>query len=307
MKLLMQEAANSADLTLRRWNLGIVGQAIDERGRAAIDLIGKITDEALVLDYDPERFSISVNEKILNAEALDDELEPFKGKSIIVESTTLGFVELFLTCRAAKSLSFPQITFLYVEPRRYSKGYVVRTSNTRRSLILHKRDFELSDEVPGYRAIPGATLMLTDRSRQRSVFFLGYEARRLHRALEVYPMLRPETCSVVFGVPAFRPGWEMDAFANNVRIIKERNISGGVYFCGAENPASAVQVLESIHGELGEREKLFIAPIGTKPTGIGTALFAATHSNVGILYDHPKRRLDQSHEISGWHLYEADF
>jgi hypothetical protein len=307
MKLLMQEAENSADLTLRRWDLGIVGEAIDDRGRAAIDLISKVTNETLVAAYDPDKFSIVVNGKIVNAEALDGELQPFQGKSIILESTTLGFVELFLTCRAAKALSLPQITFLYVEPGGYSKGDSVRTSNTRRSLILHKRDFELSDEVPGYRAIPGATLMLSDKFPQRSVFFLGYEARRLHRALEVYPMLRPESCSVVFGVPAFRPGWEMDAFANNVRIMKERNISGGVYFCGAENPASALQVLESIHGELGEREKLFIAPIGTKPTGIGTALFAATHSNIGILYDHPKRRRDRSSDVGGWHLYEADF
>jgi len=148
--------------------------------------------------------------------------------------------------------------------------------------------------------------MLSDKFPQRSVFFLGYEARRLHRALEVYPMLRPETCSVVFGVPAFRPGWEMDAFANNVRIMKERNIDGGVYFCGAENPASALQVLELIYGELTDREKLFIAPIGTKPNGIGTALFAATHPSVGILYDHPKRRIDRSREVSGWHLYDAE-
>lgn len=307
MKMLMQEGASSGDLTLGRWNLGVVGQAIDDRGKAAIDLITNITDETLVLNYEADQFSIAVNEKILNAEALDEELQRFKGKSIILESTTLGFVELFLTCRAVKDLSFPQITFLYVEPKNYSKGDEVRTINTRRSLILRKRDFELSDEVPGYKAIPGATLMLTDRSPQRSVFFLGYEARRLHRALEVYPMLRPETCSVVFGVPAFRPGWEMDAFANNVRIIKERNITGGVYFCGAENPASALQVLESIYGELGEREKLFIAPIGTKPTGIGTALFAAAHSNIGILYDHPKRKRERSREVSGWHLYDAQF
>jgi hypothetical protein len=303
MRILMQEGEGSADLNLRRWDLGIVGQPIDDRGRAAIELIHQVTDGTLVADYDPDRFSIEANGDIMNAEAFEDVLQSFKGKSIILESTTLGFVELFLVSRAAKALSFPQLTFLYVEP----KGYSVRASNTRRSLILHKRDFELSDEVPGYRAIPGATLMLSDKFPQRSVFFLGYEARRLHRALEVYPMLRPESCSVVFGVPAFRPGWEMDAFANNVRIIKERNIDGGVYFCGAENPASALQVLELIYSELVEREKLFIAPIGTKPTGIATALFAATHSSIGILYDHPKRRRDRSREVSGWHLYEAEF
>jgi hypothetical protein len=179
--------------------------------------------------------------------------------------------------------------------------------SNRRSQILHKRDFELSDEVPGYRAIPGATLMLSDRLPQRSVFFLGYEERRLELALEDYQMLQPSSCDVVFGVPAFRPGWEMDAFANNVRVIREREISGGVYFCGAENPDSAVEVLESIYSNLEDDERLFIAPIGTKPNGVGVALFAATHPTVGILYDHPQRRPDRSKEVAGWHLYNVDF
>ena len=72
---------------------------------------------------------------------------------------------------------------MYVEPGDYS--------SPRRSQLLLKRDFSLSDEVPGYKAIPGATLMLSDKVQQKGVFFLGYEARRLDRALEDYQMIRP--------------------------------------------------------------------------------------------------------------------
>jgi hypothetical protein len=303
MKIRMQEGELSTDLTFKRWDVGLVGKQIDDRGQAAVDFIKQNTNQTIFIAYNAEKFTLQVNDTVMNAEDVEDYLRAVLGRSIIFECTTLGFVEILLCCRALTALGLQEVSFLYVEP----KNYTLRVSSTRRSLILHKRDFELSDEVPGYRAIPGATLMLSDRFPQRTVFFLGYEERRLELALEDYQMLQPSSCSVVFGVPAFRPGWEMDAFANNVRVIKERNISGGVYFCGAENPASAVQVLESIYSELGEGERLFIAPIGTKPNGVGVALFAATHPNIGILYDHPQRHHKRSQKVSRWHLYDVEF
>jgi hypothetical protein len=305
MKIRMQEGENSTDLTSGTWDIGIIGRQIDDRGKAAVDFITKNTGRVVFIEYDSEKFTLTVDNGHINAEELDTYLQGLAGKTIILESTTLGFVEIFLCCKALNDLGFPGASFLYVEPGSYTLR--VRKSSTRRSLILHKRDFGLSDEVPGYRAIPGATLLLSDRFPQRSVFFLGYEERRLDRALEDNQLLKPEKCSVVFGVPAFKPGWEMDAFANNIRVINERKLSGDVYYCGAENPASAVEVLETIYGELAGRERLFISPIGTKPNGVGVALFAATHPTVGLLYDHPKRRRDRSENVSRWHLYNVDF
>lgn len=305
MKIRMQEGENLGEMTLGRWDVGIVGRQIDERGKAAVGFITQHTDRVIFVDYASKEFTISIDGTVINAEEIDSYLQSVKGKTIVMESTTLGFVEIFLCSKALYDLGFPEVSFLYVEPESYTLR--MRKSSTRRSLILHKRDFGLSDDVPGYRAIPGATLLMNDRLPQRSIFFLGYEERRLDRALEDNQILKPDSCSVAFGVPAFRPGWEMDAFANNIRIIKERNLTGGVYFCGAENPASAFQVLETIYGELRERERLFIAPIGTKPNGVGVALFAATHPTVGILYDHPKRRIDRSEKVSRWHLFNVEF
>jgi hypothetical protein len=302
VKIRMQEGEQKADLTFDRWDIGIIGKEIDDRGKAAADFIRQNAGRIIFIEYNAGKFTLQIDNDVINAETIDDYLRLLTGKSIIFESSTLGFVEIFLCCKAIKELAFPRISFLYVEPKNYS----LRESSTRRSLILHKRDFGLSDQVPEYQAIPGATLLLSDRFPQRNVFFLGYEERRLDRALEDNQMLRPDSCSVVFGVPAFRPGWEMDAFANNVRIIKERNISGGVYFCGAENPASAYQVLEAIYAELANGERFLVSPIGTKPNGIGVALFVATHTNVGLLYDHPQRRRARSKEVARWHLYNVD-
>ena len=118
-------------------------------------------------------------------------------------------------------------------------------------------------------------------------------------------MVRPSETAVVFGVPAFPAGWEMNSFANNIRVIRDSNVSGGIHFCGAENPAAAFDVLQEIYDSLAEGERLVVGPIGTKPNGIGTALFVAAHSDVGLLYDHPKRSAGRSSGTSGWHLYSV--
>lgn len=299
----MQEGESESELDVSHYDAAIVGRALDDRGRSAVDFLARKSAKVITIEYDPKEFMLDIDGTKLHADDFEDFLISLKSKSIILESTTLGFVEMFLCCRALWNLGAKGISFLYVEPLNYS----LRESTFHRSKLLHKRDFELSDEVPGYKAIPGATLILTDKVSQRTVFFLGYEERRLDRALEDHQMIQPSSCSVVFGVPAFEPGWEMDAFANNIRVIKERKIKGGIHFCGAENPASAVEVLNRISRELAPGERLFIGPIGTKPMGIGVALFASTRPNdVGILYDHPKRREKRSSKVARWHLYKAD-
>ncbi len=299
----MQEADSQAELSQVTWDAALVGKALDDRGTSAISFLEAGVGEVITLDYDPETFELSVDDNKIVADSLEDYIDRFRGMSLVLECTTLGFVETFLCCRALFNKGFRYLSFLYVEPL----NYTLREATFRRSQLLHKRHFELSDEVPGYKAIPGATLIMTDRTPQRTVFFLGYEERRLDRALEDHQLIQPRACSVVFGVPAFKPGWEMDAFANNIRVIKERNLRGGVYFCGAENPASALEVLNKIANELAPSERLFVGPIGTKPMGIGVALFASERQDVGILYDHPRRRSKRSDRVASWHLYDVEF
>lgn len=298
----MQESEVVTDLSFSRWDIAIVGPPLDDRGKSAIDFVTKNSNSVITFEYNSEDFTLRIDGADYDADDLESYLLKLNGKTIIFESTTLGFVEIFLCCKGFHSLGIKKLSFLYVEPKNYQKPM----STMRKSQLLHKRDFELSQEVPGYKAIPGGTLLLTDRIPQKTVFFLGFEERRLDRALEDYQMIQPSSASVVFGVPAFKPGWEMDAFANNIRVIRERNIKGGVHFCGAENPASAIRVLKKIKKSLEINERLFVAPIGTKPMGIGAALFAATNNDVGLLYDHPKRSVKRSSDVARWHIYNAD-
>jgi len=298
----MQEADTHAELTYSPWDIAFIGRHLDERGKAAVDFLAGHCDRLITLEYHPNDFTLTIDGRVCEAERLDEYLQSYHEKRVVLETTTLGFVEIFFCCRVLHKLSFPEPTFVYVEPLQYRV-----LPKLHRSRLLHKRDFDLSGEVPGYKPIPGATLMLREDQLQRNVFFIGYEERRLDRALEDHQMLRTSKCSVVFGVPAFQPGWEMVAFANNIRVIRERNIRGGVYFCGADNPLGAVEILGQIRSELQPGERLTIGPIGTKPHGLGVALFACVNQNVGILYDHPTRAAGRTSNVAKWHLYNVEF
>jgi hypothetical protein len=301
VRLVMQEAESGAQLSCTRWDIAVVGKTLDDRGTVATDFVAQHADAVISVQYDPEDFSLEIDKVRGAADDVEGAIRAWASKTVLIEMTTVGFVELFLLIRALSRIGGTEISFLYVEPREYA--------HSRRTPLLHRRDFELSAEVPGYRGIPGAAMIMSDLEKQRAVFFLGYEERRLDRALEDFQMLNPENCSVVFGVPAFQAGWEMDAFANNIRVIRERGLSGGVFFCGAENPAAAIDVLQSLKSEFqsDNKQRLVVAPIGTKPNGLGVALFAAIHADVGLLYDHPRRKSKRTEQSSNWHLYQATF
>jgi hypothetical protein len=291
MNMELQKGLSPAEIEWKSWGVAFCGEAIDDRGRAAAQAVQERAAKVVELRYDSENFEVSIEGSRIEVGHFPDALRPFLAGPVVLEATTLGFVEILLCCRALHGIGIQGFDLVYVEPDRYRIP--------RRQNLLHRRDFELSMDVPGYRAIPGHAILLGDRTQQKGVFFLGYEEERLRRAFEDLQMIRPAAAAIAFGVPAFKPGWEMDAFANNIGVVREHNIRGGVYFCGAENPEAAVDMLLSIYKGLGPGERLFIAPIGTKPHGIGAALFVSQHNDVGIIYDHPRRTRNRSNAIAG--------
>jgi hypothetical protein len=297
MNVTMQKAAASDQLQSCVHSIGFHGDTVDDRGRAAVTYVNNKAATAVRLRYNPEALEVKIGEDAVSVDAFPEALSKFLSGRVILEATTLGFVEILLCCRALRALGVRVFDLLYVEPKRYRSPFGRH--------LLHRRDFELSGDVPGYQAVPGSAILLGDRKPQRGIFFVGYEEARLRRAFEDLQMISPSKASVAFGVPAFKPGWEMDSIANNIDVIREQNIRGGVHFCGAENPAAVIEILSEIHESLPDEQRLFIAPIGTKPHGIGVALFVSSHSDVGIIYDHPRRAAERTKEIAHWHLFSV--
>ncbi|MCA9214551.1 MAG: hypothetical protein KDB27_15875 [Planctomycetales bacterium] len=297
MRLQLQEGQHQGEIVWRTWQLALHGAALDDRGQAVLAQVAGNVAEMKSIEYEPNTLEVNLDGKVLVVDELSDALRTVSGR-VLLEATTLGFAEIVLCCKALHALGHDEFDIVYVEPKVYQRHP--------RDPLLSRRDFELSSEVPGYQGIPGNTLLLGDRKPIRSVFFLGYEEARLRRAFEELQMLSPGTTSVTLGVPAFKAGWEMDAMANNISVIREQNIRGGVHFCGAEDPYAVFELLNEVYGGLRRGERLVVAPIGTKPHGIGVALFAAVNHGVGIIYDHPQRTHGRSSDVGHWHLFSIE-
>ena len=298
MRIALQRSSAVSGLNLGNYAVMLCGTPVDDRGKAAIDQLSKRSDSKHALYYDKQQMALSIDGKPVATDELSARLGHASDGGVVLETTTLGFVEILLCCKALHG-TMHSIDCLYVEPRTYR-----RVQNPH---LLGERDFELSGEIAGFRGIPGATRLLNDRSVQKTVFFLGYEGSRLRRAFTDLEVLRAPDASVVFGVPAFNAGWEMDSMANNVAVMREESVRN-VYFCGADNPKAAADVLDASYQGLQPGETLLVAPIGTKPHGLGTALFVASHRDVGVIYDHPQRSSKRSSELGHWHLFSvSDF
>ena len=278
------------------WDIGFHGQPLDDRGRLAIQEMKGHTKRMCELTYDPANFEMELDGRRFTVDDFRLELETAVEGSVLLEATTLGFVEI-LSCSRTLYKTFGLLDILYVEPISYR--------SPRSQHLLHRRDFELSDEVPGYRGIPGNSFFLGSRHSPKCVFLLGYEDSRLRRAFEDLQEINPSQSNLVIGVPAFQPGWETDVLANNIGVIREHHILGDLHYCGAANPAAVVDILSRIHNGLQNDERLFVAPIGTKPHGIGAALFVLEHPEVGLLYDHPQRLQGRSTKVGNWHLFSV--
>lgn len=298
MRLQLQEGETQGDIQWGSWQVVLHGEALDDRGRSVLQELAGKAALMRMMRYLPESLEVEVESAPVGVDEFSDALGTFVTGRVLLEATTLGLAEIVLCCKALRSLGHDEFDIVYVEPNDYHRP--------QRGRLLHKRDFELSGEVPGYRAIPGSALLLRDRQPFRSVFFLGYEDARLRRAFEELQMVSPARSSVTLGVPAFKAGWEMDAMANNISVIRENNIRGGIHFCGADDPQAVFELLTEVYLGLDRSERLVLAPIGTKPHGIGVALFAAMRNDVGIIYDHPQRTQGRSKEVGHWHLFTIE-
>jgi hypothetical protein len=293
----MQSGLNSGEIEAMRWDHLIHGEEIDARGRAAIDFGRTYSTAIHELRYIPPKFELLVDGSTYSTEEPEIALAGLKNSAILIETTTLSFIEILLCCRGLRDLGVASFSMLYTEPESYY--------SPQRSHIVHRRDFELSDQVQEFAGVPGNTILLTGGRSVKTVVLLGFEGQRLARFLE-QTGISGSACSMIFGVPAFHPGWEMDAFVNNFRVVKGREMAGKVYFCGANNVLSAYQGIERIYNSC-TNERLLITPIGTKPHGIGAALFLCGHPDAGVVYDNPKRKRDRTDKTGAWHLFTIGF
>lgn len=282
------EYTDSNDILINEDSILLHGEIVDDRGSSAVNIKNPLISERVLINYNCEEMLITVGKDTLTADKANELFIKYFSKKIILEATTLGFPELFFAIKSLIDLKVNDFLIIYVEPEEYN-----RTDPSADS-------FALTELNSGYKPIPNAIIDLTGSEVEAGVFFLGYESDRLERAFEEYQMIASKDLKVVFGIPAFQPGWELNSIIPHLDIIGNISIS----YCAANDPSSAFDVLEETRLSLTKNNKMFVAPIGTKPCGIAAAIYSCIYpSQVGLLYDHRKKKAKRSEGTSISHRY----
>ena len=270
------------------------GPALDERGQAVLDAL-RPNCKMMEVTYDVEQMVLHVGGEARGADVADELFQGLDKGRVVLEATTLGFAELFSIIGCFVRAKVPGLEIIYVEPRSYSR--------------VHPGGdlFALSEPTRGYQPIPHSIVDLGADELEAGVFFLGFEPERLDRALEEHQMISSKEIKLVFGIPAFQPGWELDSVVPHLPRL-EQGAAMEIAYCAANDPEAAFERLETTRRALGHGNRMFVAPIGTKPCGIAAAIFASVYpEQVGLLFDHPRRRAKRSTGASRWHCYRIEF
>lgn len=186
----------------------------------------------------------------------------------------------------------PIVCVAYVEPESYR-----RHPNP----TFHS-EFELSSGFGGTAPLPGFA-RLTESEGQRKCFvaFLGFEGKRASRIATELDV-GPEVYAIV-GLPGFRTDYPQTCVASNAAFLRDYRLSNRLMYAAASCPFEAFDALDRVFASNG-RQRMLVAPVGTKPHALGAVCYAMRHSSrCEIVYDHPNRRSDSSRGVSSMHFY----
>lgn len=273
----------------------IVGKDVDDRCCVAHAFLSS-KYEIYSIDYDAENFIVSFNERNIDADDFAKVIGDyrFEENEVLIDCTSVNVPELLLLIGALYENGIKHFSSLYVEPQNYSRLQKIEIGN--------ERKFELSDSYLGYKGIPGYLLSLD--TGDYVAFCCGYEQERIMNAFD-YESISSKYATLIFGMPPFNAGWDMNAYESHINFIDNQSIKD-IKYCGSTNPLAVIKKLDEMYQSLKDDEKLFVAPLGTKPMSLGACLFIVVcgdREHVALLFDHPIKKSGRSKAIGSWHLY----
>ena len=289
VKFFSMSGTSAADLQLPDDMVLLRGEELDDRGELACGCAPK--EARVMVSFGIDDMSLTVGAETKSSDLAVELLSGYNWRKVVLEATTLGFAELFCAANALLASGATTVNIIYVEPGEYTR------------VSKGADQFELSEPTRGYVAIPNAIVDLSSEEVEAGVFFLGFEPERLDRALEEYQMIATKDVKLVFGIPAYHPGWELDAIIPHLPAVLEQH-KLQLDYCSANDPEAAFECLERTRDALGVDRRMFVAPIGPKPCGIASAIFASVYpEQVGLLFDHPRRKKKRSTGVDLWHRF----
>lgn len=275
-----------------------VGSQLDQRGR---DIVGALEgkNEVFEVSFDADNYTLTIDDTAFGLMRVSSELQKIYDRSdyenILVESTTLGFVEVLLILRWFSKSNLKNVEIIYAEPDEYK----LRTNYMN---DFGKHEFDLSTHSGGFKAIPGFAKALTQSKKAVLIASVGFERSRIGQLLSLDDGAYIESVIPIYGTPGFQAGWDKHSFFQNVEVLSDKGLKP--QFVSANSPIDMLFMLEYIVDSFGD-EEITIAPLGTKPLSIASAIFLINNPNVTLKYDHPKKKSSRSKGLGKIHIYSV--
>ncbi|NYF22626.1 hypothetical protein HDC36_004103 [Xanthomonas sp. JAI131] len=292
----MRQLATDAGRAPEDFDIVFHGQAIDDRGDLSLRIAIASAPVSVSVSYDPHNFQISLNGTPLRVADLERLRESYLGRRVLLDATSLDAVEILILTRAFLHCDSPrELGYLYAEPEHY------HPASDDISMDLF---FSFADQFIGLKPVPGFAPELRPDEPGRLVACLGFEPDRLDRILQDDDGNFIKHTTLIFGVPPYRTTWEMHALLPHARLINQ-NRDREVAFAGASNPKATFEQLSAAARAIDNsiNERLLIAPLGSKPSSIGVALFACCRDDIRLKYDFPVRSRHQTSGVGAIHRY----
>lgn len=285
--------------TPERFDVVFVGTAVDDRGRHSLQIARNSAGSVVEVRYDPDTYKLHLGANEFRASDMNAIRQTYPQAMLLMDATSLDAVEMLLLIKAFLNDmdGRRRLGFVYAEPGRYMPAD---------SSIGMDYAFRFANSFKGLKPVPGFANELRQDQSGRLVACLGFEADRLDRILQGDDDAFIKHVTLIFGVPPYRTTWEMHALLPHERVINERRTSCELAFAGADNPKSAYEYLKESFRAIGRDERLIIAPLGSKPSSIGMALFACCHDNIRLTYDFPERLEGRTEGVGAIHRYLVD-
>lgn len=268
------------------------GRVLDDRGRELLSVFNGSESNIHLVEFNASLMQLSIDTNIIDFNDTTYLVSIVKpDNTVMIDSTTLGLPEIYYLIKQFISLNFLAFKIIYIEPLTYNKDE-------------SDEFYKLSHYPIGYKPIPGAVGDLHHDDLELGVFFVGFDSSRMEIALEEFQMIQGKNIKTIFATPAFSSGLEMESIVPHLNILTE-NRNFEIDFCSALDPTSSFEMLNFYKKSLEDGKKLFIAPLGTKPTTIATALFANLNPDVSLLYDHPMNLENRTSGVKDWHIYSV--
>jgi len=302
MQFIRQDVVSEAEAgQVGKLDVAFYGQDnLDDRSRLSAMLTRNVARRHCQVRYDAAKFTLTVGDKVLKVDSLEDLPREFRAQSILLDATTLEFPEILYLLSAYRMQKMrPRCGFFYVEP----EGYTERESTVS---VVPGNAFDLSSGFKPKNHLPLFSRMLSDSNKAHLVAFLGFEGDRLMRVLDDDDGHFYRKVSIVFGIPPFQPNWDLHALMANSSLLERQNTN--VMYCGANNPRAAYRLLEDVHAGIlsGTANRLSVAPFGTKPMALGAALYCLDNDILSPIYDHPLRKSNRTYGVHRRHWYEVN-